>query len=134
MDNLSIQLHDSQVEDLHLERFDNQIPDSEETMEFSLGVETRFPIDQELNHFFISFISELKLKEGLVLKLKYTSTFTANVALNDEFQNSHFPKINAPAIAFPYFRAFISTFLLNAGFEPVILPSINFTKFKNKDE
>ena len=48
--------------------------------------------------------------------------------ITEEFKLSSFPKVNAPAIAFPYLRAFISNLTLQAGIEPVILPSINFVK------
>ena len=49
--------------------------------------------------------------------------------ITEEFKVSDFPKINAPAIAFPYLRAFISNVTLQSGFNPVMLPSINFVEF-----
>ena len=45
-----------------------------------------------------------------------------------------FFKHSAPAILFPYIRAFISNFTLNAGFKPLILPSINFYDTKVIEE
>lgn len=53
--------------------------------------------------------------------------------ITDEFKLSSFPKVNAPAIAFPYLRAFISNLTLQSGLEPVILPSINFVQIENKE-
>lgn len=46
--------------------------------------------------------------------------------ITDEFKKSNFPRVNAPAIAFPYLRAMVSTITLQAGLKAVILPSINF--------
>lgn len=48
--------------------------------------------------------------------------------VDDSFKSSNFPKVNAPAIAFPYLRAFISNLTLQAGYKPIVLPSINFNK------
>lgn len=52
-------------------------------------------------------------------------------AITEDFKLSLFPKINAPAIAFPYLRAFVSNLTLQAGLKPVILPSINFVELAN---
>lgn len=59
-----------------------------------------------------------------------TGYFQSSEQLGPEFKTSDWGKVNAPAIAFPFIRAFISTVTLNAGYSPVILPSYNFTKFK----
>lgn len=53
--------------------------------------------------------------------------------MTEDFKLSSFPKINAPAIAFPYLRAFVSNLTLQSGLEPVILPSINFVQLANND-
>lgn len=69
----------------------------------------------------IKALYEFKLLDGIV---------------DDSFKASSFPKVNAPAIAFPYLRALISTITLQAGLGPVMLPSINFNKLaeENKPE
>ncbi|MEZ8657737.1 protein-export chaperone SecB [Vibrio cyclitrophicus] len=66
------------------------------------------------------------------LNVEYSAFFELDEDVNQEFMDSMFPKVNAPAIAYPYLRAFISTILLNAGYDPVILPSINFQAIANK--
>lgn len=48
----------------------------------------------------------------------------------DSLDENPFFKFNAPAIVFPYIRSFVSNFILNAGFKPIILPSLNFTNVK----
>lgn len=62
------------------------------------------------------------------LKLESIFNFKLDKEITEEFKLSDFPKINAPAIAFPYVRAYISTLTLQSGVDPVILPSINFVK------
>ncbi|MBZ7675074.1 preprotein translocase subunit SecB, partial [Klebsiella grimontii] len=41
---------------------------------------------------------------------------------------------NAPAIAYPYVRAFVATLLLNAGLESVSLPAVNFVEHAKLQE
>lgn len=60
--------------------------------------------------------------------------FNVDEEITEDFKLSNFPKINAPAIAFPYLRAYISNITLQSGFDPVILPSINFVKLAEESE
>lgn len=52
--------------------------------------------------------------------------------VNDEFMKGNFININAPAIAFPYLRAYITNISIQSGYNPIILPSINFVEFNKK--
>lgn len=81
------------------------------------------------NRFTITFNIKLE-DEGktFFLSLLAVAEFETNIDLNQEFKDSPFAKINAPAIAFPYIRTFISNFTLNSGISPIILPSFNFVK------
>lgn len=54
--------------------------------------------------------------------------FKANELISDEFKKSPLISVNAPAIAFPFLRSFITTITANAGYDPIFLPSINFMK------
>lgn len=62
-------------------------------------------------------------------KMKSISHFICKEdEVTEEFLKGPFAQINAPAIAYPYIRAFISNFFLSAGYQPVILPTLNFVK------
>ena len=50
--------------------------------------------------------------------------------IDEKFKESNFPIINAPAIAYPFLRAFVSNFFVSSGYYPILLPTYNFTKFK----
>ena len=76
--------------------------------------------------FQVIFEMELQISEGHQLSLKYTATFQLSETITDKFMESPFPRVNAPAIAYPFLRSFIGTFLLNAGYDPIMLPSVNF--------
>ena len=108
-----------------LDYFDQTTPIPFET---NLGVGTVLSPESE-NDFLVFFDLKLEDKEKkFSLSLKVTAAFETDKPLDKSFIDSPFAKINAPAIAFPYIRTFISNFTLNSGLNPIILPSFNFVK------
>lgn len=90
--------------------------------------------DVELDLFCVIF-KLMVLHEGdFTLDVQYGAWFKLDENITEEFKTSQFPSINAPAIAFPFLRSFISTLTLNAGFAPAILPSINFVAFNKSNK
>ncbi|HEV2610623.1 MAG TPA: protein-export chaperone SecB [Noviherbaspirillum sp.] len=88
----------------------------------------------------ISIVLNLKLRleeENFGMTVTYAVDFhvsdaeDANFVVSDETLDSQFMKVNAPAIAYPYLRAFVSTVCINAGFKPSILPAVNFQAMYN---
>ncbi len=79
------------------------------------------------NEFVIIFKLSLNNEEFSLL-LEYAARFSVDAEIDEEFKASHFVKVNAPAIAYPFLRTYISNLTLNSGFLPIILPTINFTK------
>jgi preprotein translocase subunit SecB len=67
-----------------------------------------------------------------VIKVEYESHFKTDIPIDEKFKQGSFPYVNAPAIAYPYLRAFISNLTLNAGYDPVMLTSLNFVAMKDK--
>ncbi|MCX6856665.1 MAG: hypothetical protein NTV80_17375 [Verrucomicrobia bacterium] len=68
------------------------------------------------------------LKPDSVLKMQYIAVFQTSAVMDDAFRNSHFPKVNAPAVGYPYLRAFVSQFAVLTGCEPFTMPIRNFVK------
>ena len=64
------------------------------------------------------------------MKATLLALFKTELPIDEEFINSPFVQMNAPAIALPFLRSFISTISVNAGYNPIIIPSINLTKIK----
>lgn len=128
---MQLQMIGSSVIDLQLSKaLDIDISETN----FSLNLGVGFPDDKDdLTHFVVTFDSEFQIKEGFIVKIKHQSVFETDKPIDDNFRNSNFPKVNAPAIAFPFFRAFVATFLVNAGYEPIILPSINFVELNKEN-
>ena len=104
-------------------------------LETSVGVGSIFSEDDKKS-FIIAFDCNLQSKsKKFKLKLKALAQFSTQNDIDDDFRNSSFIDINAPAIAFPYVRAFISNLTLNSGYDPIVLPSYNFVQLseeKNK--
>jgi len=93
---------------------------------FNLNTGAFFPAENNKT-FGINLKVSIKDKE-FDLNLESVFMFSLEEEITDDFKLSDFPRINAPAIAFPYIRAFISTITLQSGYRPVILPSINFVQ------
>lgn len=70
--------------------------------------------------------------EDKVIVIEYESFFKTDAQIDDKFKDGSFPYVNAPAIAYPYLRAFVSNLTLNAGYDPVMLTSLNFVAMKDK--
>lgn len=68
-------------------------------------------------------------EEKFKLQMTSNAFFTTDMPIDDEFKNSPFPNVNAPAIAFPFLRSSVAQFTLNSGINPIMLPTINFVEF-----
>lgn len=136
-DNISLQLVNTIVQELHLTKAKEKFDTNESA--FSLGLAVGLPEENsnDCKNFDVTFKSEFQLKEGFILKVEYRAIFETDVPIDATIKNGNkksFLTVNAPAIAFPFFRAFIATFLTNSGFIPIILPSINFLKLSQEQD
>ena len=123
---MNIQLIGSKVVDLSLSKTDKDI----EKMEF--GVSNAFSKDV-LNSFIIDFNLKLKVDDNYMLTIQHISQFEADEDIDEEKKLSPFFSINAPAIAYPFLRAYVANFLLSSGYDPELLPTINFVKLAENE-
>lgn len=101
-------------------------------LETTLGVFTLFS-DDNRNGFAVQFDILMKSKsKKFKLKLKSIAHFSTPDEISNEERKSPFFEINAPAIAFPFVRAFISNLTLSSGYDPVVLPSFNFMQLADE--
>lgn len=124
---MKLQLKDWKVKNLSLKANESS-KKRKEAFHLSLG--NFYPEDNN-KAFGVGLFIELKDNE-FSLKVEMVFLFESDSIIDEEFKDSDFPKVNAPAIAFPYVRSFISNITLQSGFAPVILPSINFVEFAKK--
>ena len=122
---MRLQLKSSKVSQLYFSKPENS--------------ETFFNLDyfiQKINttNFSVEFKLEIIDPDVFEMGLVYNSIFEADSSLpeGEGFENNKFFSQNAPAIAYPYLRAFVSTVMLNAGYPPLMLPSVNFVELNKK--
>jgi preprotein translocase subunit SecB len=125
---MQLRLKETKVKSMQLSPKTSDHEKNEGNLEFKVG--SVFS-ESSPKSFLITFELQLTLDDA-VLDIVYDSIFETSEAVDEGFKESHFPKVNAPAIAFPYLRAFISTLLINAGYDSVMLPSINFQALAEK--
>lgn len=128
---MKIQLKDWKISNLNLALLDENIKRDHNSFDLESG--NYFSGEKGDNIFGVSF--KLRINDklfDLVVEAVYNFELL-DEKVTEEFKLSSFPKVNAPAIAFPYLRAFISNLTLQSGLEPVILPSINFVELANKN-
>ncbi|EKF9400107.1 protein-export chaperone SecB [Vibrio cholerae] len=123
---MKIQLKNTRVESLNLISNDEITKD-----EFLLSMANGYP-DKELKFFVVKFDIEVKSEHGYELQLGYVAEFETDEDVSTEFKNSQFPIVNAPAIAYPYLRSFVSLLTLNSGYETLVLPTVNFQAMAQK--
>lgn len=86
--------------------------------------------EDDAKKFAVSFDFVYVTDDDRSLNIDYISIFETDLDIDDAFKASKFPVVNAPAIAFPFLRAFIANFLMSSGYKPILLPAFNFTKFE----
>jgi len=126
---MNITLIETKVDTLSLRKTDFE----EDTKEPTFSVGTAFSSDA-LNSFLIVFDLSIKADESHMLTVKYIAKFEAGSDILEDERESPFFSINAPAIAYPFLRAFVANFMLSSGFEPIMLPTINFVKLAKDNE
>jgi preprotein translocase subunit SecB len=101
--------------------------------ELSVDVQQNFNKD---NARFVEVVLRIKLKNeenSFRVALTIKGGFEADKEMSDELFKQMYT-INAPAILFPYARAFVSTLTGQAGVPQIILPLLNFTTKKEAPE
>lgn len=127
---MKIQLQEWKVKDLSFSLKQDSSPIENKDNNFQLSFGHAFNEDNP-HEFVIGFKVGIE-DEAFVLNLEMVFEFQLDTEIDEKFKNSPFLTINAPAIAFPYIRSYISNFTLQSGFNPVILPSINFVSLNEK--
>ncbi len=122
-----IRLKHIQVTELSLkiDTFDKNVTNKLET---TFGFATGFNADNNKDFAIIFDLGLQNEEQKFRLNLKATAHFETDIPITDDFKESSFVKISAPAIAFPYIRTYVSNLTLNSGYEAIMLPSFNFIK------
>ena len=120
---MNIKFIDTQVSKLNLNA--NYLENNTDSEDYNFSFSPVFS-ETDLSEFLIIFNLSLN-GEDFSLVIEYAARFSVDEIVDEGFKTSNFVKINAPAIAYPFLRTYISNLTLNSGFSPIILPVINFT-------
>ena len=104
---------------------------NEDTFELNLqvGIANSSVKETDSKKAVILFTLDLIAKDKFQLTCDYEAIFLTDTILTKELVISEkFLNINAPAIAYPYLRAFVSNVLLVSNLDPAVLPTLNFQK------
>lgn len=127
---MNIQLKEWKVKNLSFKINDIQIEKKTKKNSFNLSM-GHFFSEENSKEFGIGFRINIKDEEFNIL-MEMVFLFELDEDIDEKFKHSDFLTINAPAIAFPYVRSYISNLTLQSGFSPIILPSVNFVKLAKK--
>lgn len=127
---MNIQLKEWKVKNLSFKINDIQIEKKTKKNSFNLSM-GHFFSEENSKEFGIGFRINIKDEEFNIL-MEMVFLFELEEDVDEKFKQSDFLTINAPAIAFPYVRSYISNLTLQSGFSPIILPSVNFVKLAKK--
>ena len=128
---MKIQLKNWKIANLSMSLLDERTKRDNDSFDLESG--NFFSDDEENNTFGVAFKLNINDRSFDLIIEAFFNFEIVDEKITEDFKLSSFPKINAPAIAFPYLRAFVSNLTLQSGLEPVILPSINFVQLPNND-
>jgi preprotein translocase subunit SecB len=125
---MNLKIEESKVTALELHSLEGL---SASNMRFNLDYKAVYDA-QDATLFGILFKIRLEQANQVFVKCEHITKFKCSERIDEAFKAGDFPKINAPAIAFPFLRSFIATVSVNAGYSPIWLPSINFVSLSEQ--
>lgn len=107
----------------------------ENTTDKKLGIELNQEGKVYENNLYESVLDVYVFNEtkSLEIKAKLKGVFEFDNDLEEKAKNSFF-NVNAPAILFPYLRAYITSLTALSGISPIILPTINLAARGKKQD
>lgn len=125
-------LLDFKVEHSHFDIDTNNIKEGD--TDYSIEVGRQNGINEEKRIFRLGLMVNIKDANNAVnISVEIAGFFEFDSDLDNQAKNNFF-MINAPAILFPHVRAYVSALTALSGLKPIILPTINFSAHKNKDD
>lgn len=99
--------------------------------ELNFNISTKSKLNGSKGFFVDINIDLTSNDKSLNMMVNTRAEFETENEIFEDFLSTNLVTINAPAIVFPFIRAFISTVTVNSGYNPIILPTINFVQLKN---
>ena len=102
--------------------------------DFSIGFEPRAFINAKQSNFQLHLRVKINDKNNVIkIDIYSIANYQFDQEISKERLNQYF-YTNAPAILFPYIRAYISTLTNLSGYKPINLPTLNLTSLREELE
>ncbi|MGL5787528.1 MAG: protein-export chaperone SecB [Bacteroidales bacterium] len=124
---MNLQLKGLQIQNIELQASDFN-PEITSEIESEMNITTGLAENNDKGFCVVFEIDLHNTSSSFTLKLKAVAHFNTDEPVQKNFVDSTFLNVNAPAIAFPFIRTYISNITLNSGYNPIILNSVNFQK------
>lgn len=105
----------------------------EQKDKFSLNFDINFHENMPKG-FAVVFGCKIQVERLREMRVTYLARYETSEEVTDLFKGTHFVQMNAPAIGYPYLRAFVGQVLLLSGYKPVTLPTINFKELFDRKQ
>lgn len=128
---MNIHLQNSIIDSLKISKGSVELDNLEEP--FSIGFKSEF-FDSDPLRYDIVFNIRIKHRQGIIFDIIYRSKFSTDSDINIDFHSSPFVFVNSPAIAYPFLRAYVANVTLLSGYDPMMIPTLNFQKLYNDNK
>ena len=103
-------------------------PEVEPSDELEVNFEQTIGVHETENRMRLLLNTSIKDKNNaLSIAVKAEGFFEFDEGLDEDMKDGFF-NANAPAILFPYIRAYISTLSTLSGIKPIVLPTLNLSQ------
>jgi preprotein translocase subunit SecB len=108
--------------------------EGEPSTEFSIGFKPKAYIDTKQSNFQLHLGLKINDKNKVInIEVDSVANYQFDHQISKDRLNQYF-YTNAPAILFPYIRAYISTLTNLSGYKPINLPTLNLTSLREELE
>jgi preprotein translocase subunit SecB len=129
---MNIRLLETKVNSVNFELSPSGEVPEKDGLDFNLRYKAVYT-EKQAQVFAIAFSLKLSDPTEFMLELEYTAWFVTSEPIDVAFKKSDWTAVNAPAIAFPYLRAYVTNFTVMNGMAPQILPTINFIEMAKRE-
>lgn len=124
----TIRLESNQVHSINI----SQVDEEQEAGKIQFNYDVFFSAENS-KEFAISFNTTVTT-ELVVLEVNFVSYFVTEDEITEDEHGSKFITMNAPAIGYPFLRAYVANLMLSSGYPVYMMPTINFTALAKEKE
>ncbi len=118
----------------NLSSLEDSDPKFDDNLTLDVSIDSKLNKDTSKGFYLFMTVILTSNDRSFDLILNSKAIFETDSEIDEDYLDNSMVQVNAPAIFFPFVRAYINTVTSNAGFKPIILPAINFAQKKSENE